>query len=70
MQAQSSVVVQMAPGGVAGQSLVVQGPNGPFTVVLPAGVELGQQFGVMVPVPPAEGGGGQRSIKLWQQISI
>jgi hypothetical protein len=45
------VVVQMPLGAVTGSAMVLQGPYGPFSVVIPSGVEPGQQFGVMVPQP-------------------
>ncbi|GMI33019.1 hypothetical protein TeGR_g7704 [Tetraparma gracilis] len=47
------VVVQVPPGFAAGFVTVVQGPSGPFSVVIPEGVAPGQQFIALVPVPAA-----------------
>ncbi|GMI33014.1 hypothetical protein TeGR_g7703 [Tetraparma gracilis] len=52
--APQQMVVQAPPGSAAGSSLFVQGPFGPFSVVIPEGVAPGQQFIAMVPSP--EGG--------------
>ncbi|GMI12236.1 hypothetical protein TrRE_jg3509 [Triparma retinervis] len=47
---QQLVMVQMPPNMQAGQTMMFQGPSGPFMTILPAGYATGQIFGVMVPV--------------------
>ncbi|GMH52471.1 hypothetical protein TrST_g5617 [Triparma strigata] len=49
-----TVQVQMPAGGVPGQQMIVQGPNGPFTLTLPSGISPGTTFSVLVPLPPLE----------------
>ncbi|GMI38133.1 hypothetical protein TeGR_g10821 [Tetraparma gracilis] len=44
-------VVQAPPGSAPGSSLVLQGPHGPFSVVIPEGVAPGQRFVALVPTP-------------------
>ncbi|GMI37547.1 hypothetical protein TrCOL_g7316 [Triparma columacea] len=47
---QQLIMVQMPPNMKAGQTMMFQGPSGPFKTILPSGYAAGQIFGVMVPV--------------------
>ena len=43
------IFVQVPPGAASGTILQVQGPKGPFNVMIPEGLGAGATFGVLPP---------------------
>lgn len=63
-----TVVLRVPPGFHGGQTVVVQGPTGPFRIQIPHGLVPGQQFRVTLvcsdSTQPAAGAGGSTSSAL------